>query len=116
DLRAQRRASGDRRPAAEAGLAGALRIGVGNVARVGDVDRDRDVRTERVRGRARAGEVSDLLADRRDGDHVTGCASRLRDAPRDLGGDEAADAVVEGARGDTVVRKLLRLADEHRTV
>src|SRR3954469_4785673 len=61
DLRVDRRAAVDDRPAAELGLAVDLRVALGNVGRAGHVDGERDLRLEREDARTRPAEVADLL-------------------------------------------------------
>jgi hypothetical protein len=62
---------------------------------VRDVDGERDLGLGGERGRARAGEVADLLLHGRDGDEVARAPSPLREPPRGLERDVTADPVVE---------------------
>src|SRR5829696_3310035 len=78
-LCAQRRSAREHRPAAHLHLAGLLDIGFRDVAGVGDVDRDRDVRADAIRRRARAGEVADLLPHGGHGDYLARDAACLGD-------------------------------------
>src|SRR5581483_12209209 len=110
DAGVERRATLDRRAAAEDDLALVLVIASADVGRVRHVDGDRDVGLGRERGRPRAGEVADLLLHRRDRDHVAGRAALLPHAARDLEGDVAADPVVERAGGDAVAAERERRA------
>ena len=103
-------------PCVDADVAHLLDLALGDVPRPRHVDRDRDVGAHRERGRAGAGEVADLLADRRDRDDVARRAARLGDATRGLERDVAADTVVPRARGESVVAQLDGLRREHGSV
>ena len=108
-VRASSRAS-MHRPAAELVLAQLLADDARRVGRVGHVDRDRDVRAQRVRGGARAAEGDLLLRDR---DGVR--RRRARRPPRRRAARPPAPRSSRGgcpssARHDAVVGQLDRLA------
>src|SRR5437660_53361 len=85
-----------------------VRVAAADVGRARDVDRERDFGLDGECARARAGEVADLLQYRRHRDHVAGASPALGDPARRLEGDVAADAVVEGARGDALAAQRER--------
>ena len=116
DLRMHGRAAHDRGAAAEPVVALVLRVAAADVGRVRDVDRDRDRRLQLERGRARAGEVADLLLHDREPGDVARRAALLGDAARNLERDVAAEAIVERARGDAPVAQLERRARDERGV
>ena len=102
DVLVDRRAARDRRAAAHEDLALVVGITAAHIGRVRDVDRHGDVRLDGERGRARAGEVADLLHHRGHRDHVAGRAAGFGDPPRGLERDVTAHPVVERARDDAV--------------
>ena len=116
DVLVDRRASGQRRAAAEQDLPLVVRISAAHVAGVRDVDRDGEVGLGGERRRARAGEVADLLLYRGHGDHVAGRAAAFGDAAGGLERDVAAHPVVEGAGGDAVAVQGQRRAVPHDVV
>src|SRR3954451_12021133 len=105
DVAVDRRPARDHRPHAELDLPRPPRVSAGDVVRRGDVDRDRDLRIEPERRRARAVEP-DLLLHRGDRDDVDLRVARLGNSARRLERDKRAEPVVEGTRHQPPVRKL----------
>ena len=102
-------------PRAERMAAELVDVDARRVGRVRDVDHDREVGLQRERGGRRAAERRLLLhgGDRHD---VARRAARLRDEPRRLVGDVAAEAVVHRARHGAPVGELDRLGGDDRDV
>ncbi|GBD46542.1 hypothetical protein HRbin41_01370 [bacterium HR41] len=90
-------------------------VGARNVGGVRDIDDHRDIGLDCIRGGASAGE-RDLLLSGSDRDHLDVGATGLGDAAQRFEGDVGAQAVVEGARGDTPADKRLRIGGDHRDV
>ena len=86
-----------------------LRVLAGDVGRIRDVDRERDLGLERERRRPRA-VVADLLLHGRDRDDVDLASPASATPPRRLERDVRAEPVVERLRDDAAVRQLERLA------